>query len=298
MALVWDLDLEPNKRLVLLAYADHADDDGDNVYPSLPRIARKTGYSADQVRRISRELVMDGLMELVERGGGRGRPHRYRLTLEKGRKLPPLRERQKGGTKSEKGGTKGSKNLAPVPPEPSDIQNRQVIEPSESTTEKDFANAQSFSVGGGTNSANSAPPPQPEKKPERETSGQVQDLKQYAVAQLMERVEAARSRGAPIHDPLDSERGQYARFFAARAKRHDVDTLLMALDYLVAKASGEVEGEPKAWCGFDTALDRVLAGWRPQRSAHASPENERHWRMVEENRRMWAELLGDLENAS
>lgn len=30
MALVWDLDLPPNKRLVLLAYADHADDDGDN----------------------------------------------------------------------------------------------------------------------------------------------------------------------------------------------------------------------------------------------------------------------------
>jgi hypothetical protein len=114
-----------------------------------------------------------------------------------------------------------------------------------------FANAQESA-----NSSDESDSPPPAQKPK--------DLKQYAVEQLMNRVNAARARGAPIHDPLDSDRGQYAKFFATRSRRHDIDTLLLTLDYLVAKASGEVEGEPKAWCGFDTALDRVLFDkWRP-----------------------------------
>ncbi len=90
MAVVWKLDLPPNKKLVLLAYADHADDEGNNVFPSLPRVAHKTGYSKDQVRRISRDLRTDGLMELVQQAHGRGHPARYRLTLEKGIKLQPF----------------------------------------------------------------------------------------------------------------------------------------------------------------------------------------------------------------
>lgn len=127
MSLVWDLDLAPNKRLVLLAYADHADDDGDNVYPSLPRIARKTGYGVDQVRRISRELVADGLMELVEAGVGRGNTHRYKLTLEKGSNLPPFepkREKvastEKVAPRSEKVASEPLKGGIAMQPEPSE----------------------------------------------------------------------------------------------------------------------------------------------------------------------------------
>lgn len=134
MSLVWELDLPPNKRLVLLAYADHADDDGDRVYPSLARIAHKTGYSVDQVRRLSQELVREGLMVLVEQGSGRGRPNRYRLALEKGSKLQPFSPDRKGGNlqgkEGEKGGTAGLKNLAPVPPKPSDIPEPSDREPS------------------------------------------------------------------------------------------------------------------------------------------------------------------------
>lgn len=124
MSMVWELDLAPNKRLALLAYADHADDDGEHVYPSLARIARKTGYSRDQVRRISRELVEDGLMELVERGdknerGQNNTPHRYRMTLEGGSKLPPLTPRKPskdgGGVVANEPSGVG----APAPPEPS-----------------------------------------------------------------------------------------------------------------------------------------------------------------------------------
>ncbi len=123
MALVWELDLAPNKRLVLLAYADHADDDGDNVFPSLGRVAHKTGYSVDQVRRISRELASDGLMEKVEEGVGRGNTHRYKLTLEKGSKTPPFEPKQKTAEKVASAPKKVAsrrEKVAPMPPEPSE----------------------------------------------------------------------------------------------------------------------------------------------------------------------------------
>ncbi len=120
MALVWDLDLAPNKRLVLLAYADHADDDGDNVFPSLGRVAHKTGYSVDQVRRLSRELAADGLMELAEKGVGRGNTHRYRLTLEKGSKLPAFKPKSEKVAESQEKVASRPEKVAPMPPEPSE----------------------------------------------------------------------------------------------------------------------------------------------------------------------------------
>lgn len=127
MSMVWELDLHPNQKIVLLAYADHADEDGDRVYPSLGRVAHKTGYSVQQVRRLSRQLVEAGLMERVEEGHGRGHTHRYRLTLEKGIKLQPFKpkaERVSNGTEKV---TSEQEKVSPMVPEPS-------IEPSENHT--------------------------------------------------------------------------------------------------------------------------------------------------------------------
>ena len=95
MGMVWDLDLPANKKFVLLAYADHADDEGGSVFPSLARVAHKTGYSRDQVRRISKELKEVGLMVLVEKAT-HNRPAEYRLTLGRGSNLPPLTPRGVG----------------------------------------------------------------------------------------------------------------------------------------------------------------------------------------------------------
>lgn len=52
MGWVWDQDLPQNEKFVLLAYADHADHDGNNIYPSIDLIARKTGYSRRSIQRI------------------------------------------------------------------------------------------------------------------------------------------------------------------------------------------------------------------------------------------------------
>ena len=111
MGMVWDLDLPANKKFVLLAYADHADDEGGSVFPSLARVAHKTGYSRDQVRRISKELREANLMVLVEKAT-HNRPAEYRLTLDRGSILPPLTPRGVGANEPPQVG-------ASVQPEPS-----------------------------------------------------------------------------------------------------------------------------------------------------------------------------------
>lgn len=115
----------------------------------------------------------------------------------------------------------------------------------------------------------------------------------FGCRELMERVEAARGRGAKVHDPPDI--ANYGRFFANRFKRHEVETLLFTLDFLVAKASGEVDGEPKAWCGFDTALDHVTeGGWRPKRTTERTEADlERLRAFDEETERLLAEARAE-----
>ena len=62
---VWDLDLPHHEVFVLLAMADHADHEGNNVFPSNALIAWKTGYSERHVIRVIDALVRRGV--LVER---------------------------------------------------------------------------------------------------------------------------------------------------------------------------------------------------------------------------------------
>lgn len=55
-ARVWESELSRPQMLVLLAMADHSDDDGGSVFPSVNRLAWKTGYKARQIRRILAQL--------------------------------------------------------------------------------------------------------------------------------------------------------------------------------------------------------------------------------------------------
>ncbi len=142
---------------------------------------------------------------------------------------------------------------------------------------------------------------EPDATPEPEQGGpqeKAEPLGAYASRELVERVNAARERGAQIHDPVNV--GNYGQFFKNRSKRHDVDTLLTALDYLVAKAAGEIESEKKAWCGFDTALDAVLAGWRPKAKLTLVDNEtlERENAELEEWGRDLAKLLQETESAN
>ena len=55
MSQVWELDLPHNVQSIFLALADHADDDG-YCYPSVGRLAWRTGYGVRQVQRTLKEL--------------------------------------------------------------------------------------------------------------------------------------------------------------------------------------------------------------------------------------------------
>lgn len=81
-ALAWVLECSEARlggRLVLLSIANHADERGDNAWPSVPTIAREARMSERQVRTVLRDLVELGELEINEGAGPRG-CHMYRLT--------------------------------------------------------------------------------------------------------------------------------------------------------------------------------------------------------------------------
>lgn len=92
MGQVWDLVLTPAKQTVLLALADHADHNGENVKPGAPLVAWKTGYSERQVQRIMADLEADGLLIKVQTRAGL--PTVYRIDLQKGVQKQPYKARK------------------------------------------------------------------------------------------------------------------------------------------------------------------------------------------------------------
>lgn len=87
-------DAKGSELLILLALADFADDNGENIYPSMQTLAKKTRLHETQARRIVKSLVKRDLLEVTEQGGwkhGRNRSNSYRIKLENlcGGILPP-----------------------------------------------------------------------------------------------------------------------------------------------------------------------------------------------------------------
>lgn len=83
MGQVWDLDLPHNEAWVLMALSDHADRDGNNVFPGLELLAYKTGYSERQLRRVLSSLEERGVIIPVSGGVGRGHRQQYSIDLSK-----------------------------------------------------------------------------------------------------------------------------------------------------------------------------------------------------------------------
>ena len=77
MSLVYESGLDKSLKAIALAYADHAQDDGTNIYPSVAHTAWKTGYSERTVQRLTKELVDSGV--LVRHGYGPSFTNRYKM---------------------------------------------------------------------------------------------------------------------------------------------------------------------------------------------------------------------------
>lgn len=75
MTAAWQTDLPALEKLILLALADHANEDGE-AWPSIATLSRRTGLAERTVQRNLRELELKGYLSISE---ARGRSNRYNL---------------------------------------------------------------------------------------------------------------------------------------------------------------------------------------------------------------------------
>lgn len=108
MGQVWDLDLPQNEKFVLLAYADHADHNGDNIFPAVATVAKKTGYSERSIQRTTRSLEEKGY--LVANGKGPKGTNKWKYG--RGDKLAGVTNEAEGVTSETE---RGDIALAPEP---------------------------------------------------------------------------------------------------------------------------------------------------------------------------------------
>lgn len=96
MGIVWDADLKPTLRFVLLAYADHADHEGKSIFPSIKLLAEKTGYTKRTIQTSTRDLEKLGW--LIPDGTGPKGTNRWRIPLDIGGEspAPPMKETAQG----------------------------------------------------------------------------------------------------------------------------------------------------------------------------------------------------------
>lgn len=120
MSAVWELDLPPGEKLVLLALADFANDAGE-CWPSMEGIARKSSMTERGVRKIVRKLEDAGLVQTNVGGGRFGCSVYY---LKPGTSFPP--EHRSPRNVSAETRNVSAQNPEPRSPEPS----RTIKEPS------------------------------------------------------------------------------------------------------------------------------------------------------------------------
>jgi len=78
----WGQQVSPSEKLVLLAIADFASDDGGNAYPSVERVAKMAGLSTRTVIRAIGSLVEAGLLAVSKNHRSRGNAYNtYQLAI-------------------------------------------------------------------------------------------------------------------------------------------------------------------------------------------------------------------------
>jgi hypothetical protein len=102
-----------NDRLLLLAIADCADDDGDNAWPSVETLADKATCSERTVQRRIQHLEEIGCLTVI-RGAGRNGTHRYRVHMDERAAKPPRPRRPRAAAPANPvDNPQGGDNLTP-----------------------------------------------------------------------------------------------------------------------------------------------------------------------------------------
>jgi DNA-binding MarR family transcriptional regulator len=120
MSVVWEsAEVDSSSELlVLLTIADHADDNGENAYPGIARIARRCRLSGRRVQQLLNSLEQRGLLMVERQAGGRSdlrddrRPNRYSITVDGVKHVAP---REDNGVKpvASRKGVDGVKPTSP-----------------------------------------------------------------------------------------------------------------------------------------------------------------------------------------
>lgn len=118
---VWQLNITGADKLVMLAIADHADNNGD-CWIGYERLAKLTGISDRHVKRVVKSLHKNGII-LCNVNGGRGNSNAYHIPLNSDT-VSPFNEEKKGDispktvTSDAKTVTSDALNSDTVSPEP------------------------------------------------------------------------------------------------------------------------------------------------------------------------------------
>lgn len=150
MTMCFDAQLKtPTRFAVAIALADHADDDGASIYPSIARIAEKAKVSRRTAQYTLRKLEEEGLIVVLSEGGTRGKDTReWRFDLEKLAALIPVRGAKSAPVEGRKprhvGVQSTTRRGAAVAPKPSVT----IKEPSNSSGTRASADATQDEIGG------------------------------------------------------------------------------------------------------------------------------------------------------
>jgi DNA-binding PadR family transcriptional regulator len=80
MSMIFDAHgLTTNQKFVLLSLADHGNDEGISIYPSIRKTSDRTGLNPRTIIRIQSELEELGLLS-IDRGGGR-KANQYKINI-------------------------------------------------------------------------------------------------------------------------------------------------------------------------------------------------------------------------
>lgn len=122
MGSVYEVELSHGQQAVLLAMADHAQDDGSDVFPSKARLAWKTGYDERQVQRIIKQLREQGVLVEVA-PPAQHRPTEYRINLGAAKPKPAfvanVPSESRGDISNTRGDISNTPGETPRPPKPS-----------------------------------------------------------------------------------------------------------------------------------------------------------------------------------
>jgi DNA-binding transcriptional ArsR family regulator len=97
MSLAWDSSIPSTEKMVLLCLCDFANDEGQNCYPSVAKISRKTSKNERTVQRALRWLEDNGILTSHERSGTSTNYTIHPRQFDRGDNLTGVTKTTKGG---------------------------------------------------------------------------------------------------------------------------------------------------------------------------------------------------------